>query len=409
MIISWLKRLLNSCSSFFLGDEDREFMPTSHEEYTYLDEKKENVVKKKKEIVQSPLDWFFLSDNLKTKSKSIKLYCAYKFENITNLKALKEERLRKEARRLKVFEDGVKSLLDNIERQIDLRNTDYAKNELSAILEKIVKVKDSGIRQRYQQLQTRLSNLIDELKREELARLAEEKHRKEEEERKRAEAEIKLRQEKEKREQEERVRREAEAQRLAEEARRKEQTELAEKQRLMVLSSELKEDWRSFKQILIDNRVKCLYHFTDVRNIPSIKRHGGLLSWYYCHTHGIVIPCQGGDSDSMNLDEKYGLEDYVRLSFCDDHPMAYRLKKSGSNIVVLRVSIDVALLKDTQFSDMNAADKRHTHGKRLEHLQMVDFDATKMHYLRNDDPNFKPHQAEVMVKTFIPLKYIENI
>ena len=42
-------------------------------------------------------------------------------------------------------------------------------------------------------------------------------------------------------------------------------------------------------------------------------------------------------------------------------------------------------------------------------LEPVDFDATKMHYLRSDDPNFKPHQAEVMVKTFIPLKYIENI
>jgi hypothetical protein len=171
----------------------------------------------------------------------------------------------------------------------------------------------------------------------------------------------------------------------------------------------LKEDWQSFKQVLDENHVRYLYHFTDVRNIPSIKKHGGLLSWHYCHTHGITIPCQGGDYDSRELDKKYGLEDYVRLSFCDDHPMAYRLKQSGSNIVVLRINVDVALLKDTQFSDMNAADKRHTHGKNLAHLQMVDFDATRMHYLRRDDPNFKLHQAEVMVKTFIPLKYIENI
>ena len=155
--------------------------------------------------------------------------------------------------------------------------------------------------------------------------------------------------------------------------------------------------------------MRYLYHFTDVRNIPSIKKHGGLLSWHYCHTHGITIPCQGGDYDSRELDKKYGLEDYVRLSFCDDHPMKWRLEQSGSVMRVLRIKIDVALLKDTQFSDMNAADKRHTHGKTLRHLQMVDFDATKMHYLRSDDPNFKPHQAEVMVKTFIPLKYIENI
>ena len=69
----------------------------------------------------------------------------------------------------------------------------------------------------------------------------------------------------------------------------------------------------------------------------------------------------------------------------------------------------MALLKDTQFSDMNAADKRHTHGKELEHLERVNFNATKRHYLRSEDPDFKPHQAEVMVKTFIPLKYIEKI
>jgi hypothetical protein len=69
----------------------------------------------------------------------------------------------------------------------------------------------------------------------------------------------------------------------------------------------------------------------------------------------------------------------------------------------------VALLKDVQYSDMNAADKRHTHGKSLKHLKMVNFEATRMHYLRSEDPNFKLHQAEVMVKTFVPLKYIVNI
>lgn len=57
------------------------------------------------------------------------------------------------------------------------------------------------------------------------------------------------------------------------------------------------------------------------------------------------------------------------FEFCDDHPMAYRLQQSGSDIIVLRIKIDVALLKGTLFSDINAADKLHTHGGSLEDLK----------------------------------------
>jgi hypothetical protein len=45
----------------------------------------------------------------------------------------------------------------------------------------------------------------------------------------------------------------------------------------------------------------------------------------------------------------------------------------------------------------------------LADLQRVNFAATKMNFLSKEDPNFKYHQAEVMVKTWIPLEYITNI
>ncbi len=158
-----------------------------------------------------------------------------------------------------------------------------------------------------------------------------------------------------------------------------------------------------------NNGIQYLYHFTDRRNIPSIKLHGGLFSWHYCKKNNITIPCQGGDYDSQELDKKYGLEDYVRLSFCNDHPMAYRLQQSGSDIVILKIEVDVALLKGTLFSDINAADKLHTHGGELDDLKRVNFNATKRNYVRKDDDDFKPHQAEVMVKTFVSKKHIVNL
>ena len=117
----------------------------------------------------------------------------------------------------------------------------------------------------------------------------------------------------------------------------------------------------------------------------------------------------GFDSPSHSLDMRYGLQDFVRLSFCNDHPMAYRHKMNGVQLILLKIDIEVATWKYTLFSDRNAADSGHHHGGTIEDLKKVDFDAVKRNYVRRDDPDFKPHQAEVMVKTFVPLKYIKNI
>lgn len=89
--------------------------------------------------------------------------------------------------------------------------------------------------------------------------------------------------------------------------------------------------------------------------------------------------------------------------------MAYRKMQEGANIVVLKISLDVATFRYTMFSDMNATDSLHSQGGDLVALQKIRFAATQREYVRHDDADFKYLQAEVMVKTFIPLQYIENI
>lgn len=413
MLLNWIKRILGIATTPLNGNDGSKIvLPKSLDKkhsLQELDTRKKIVQEEKEKIKLSSIGWYKIFVPKRIERVPNNTFQAYKFNKVLTLKELKEERHKKQTQELKVLENSIKVSLADINSLIEKRKAEDAKRKLNIVLEKIAKIKDSSIRRKIQHIQICLNKLLAELEQEELARLAEERRRREEEAQRQKEAEERAKKEKERKEREEREKREAEAKRLADEARRKEDAERQERQRLEALSSDVKDDWQDFKNVLDENGIRFLYHFTDVRNIPSIKRHGGLYSWYYCHTHDITIPCQGGDYDSQELDKKYGLEDYVRLSFCDDHPMAYRLKQSGSNIKILKIKADVALLKDVQFSDMNAADKRHTHGKTLGHLQMVDFDATKMHYLRSDDPNFKPHQAEVMVKTFIPLKYIVNI
>lgn len=377
--------------------------------YEELNAKEKNAKNEKENLTQSSIDWYSIEIQQKGIRKISEIFHSRKWKELLTLKSLKNERLKKEAHELELLKEEFLTSLKEFENCIAQERAKEAKKCLYSLRDKIVRIKDVAIRQRYTQAQDALTKLEDTLEQKRIAQLAEEQKRKNEEARKRKEEQERIIRELERQAEELRKKRQQEADRRAAEARKKEQTEQLERQRLEKLSAERKENWDDFYQVLTDNGIRYLYHFTDERNIPSIKRHGGLFSWYYCKNNNINIPCQGGDYDSRELDRKYGLQDYVRLSFCDDHPMAYRLRKSGSNIKILRIKIDVALLKDTLFSDINAADQLHTHGGSLEDLKRVDFRATKRHYVSRNDEDFKPHQAEVMVKTFVPLKYIENI
>lgn len=171
-----------------------------------------------------------------------------------------------------------------------------------------------------------------------------------------------------------------------------------------------KEDKNKILQYLKSNHVVSFYHFTDISNIAKIKEYGGLYSWDYIQKNGLNVPKQGGNELSKSYDKKYGLEDYVRLSFCTDHPMAYVCRKSRDlNLVLLKIKVDVATLKETRFSDRNAAQEGHIEGSSFADLKRVKISATRRHYVRREDPDFPFHQAEVMVKRHVPIEYIINI
>lgn len=178
---------------------------------------------------------------------------------------------------------------------------------------------------------------------------------------------------------------------------------------LSLHTKEYKKEKNQILELLNEKGIYYFYHFTDRKNIPSIIKQGGLFSWDFCQNNDICIENPGGDEFSRKLDRRFTLQDYVRLSFCNDHPMAYRKKQEGSDIVLLKIAIDVATFESTIFSDINATDSTHKQGKSLKFLQTIDFEAVKANYVSRDDEMFKYHQAEVMVKTFLPIQYIVNI
>ena len=170
-----------------------------------------------------------------------------------------------------------------------------------------------------------------------------------------------------------------------------------------------KENWRAFKRIVAHQGIKYLYHFTDFRNLESIKEHGGLYSWSSCEQRGIEIPAPGGNLDSRRMDRSRNLQDSVRLSFNRLHPMKHVARKEGrvKDIRILAVDPFVIYLNPTLFSDVNANDAKARIGGDIESFERIRFDIATGRWDGEMEKKF--FQAEVLVKTHVPLHLIKRI
>jgi len=204
-----------------------------------------------------------------------------------------------------------------------------------------------------------------------------------------------------------------EAQRKAEEAKRQEALRKAEEEKIREAQRKAEEVRTQMCVYLEKNDIRYFYHFTAEANKTRIEQLGGLYSWAEMERQGHSIPVSGGGDLSRRLDSRFGLQDYVRLSFCKDHPMAFRLHKEGHNLILLKFDalamIEAGLLDNAIFSDMNATDNNHQKDLGIEGLHLIDIKATQRSYVARTDPDFKYHQAEVMIRRHIPYDYILSV
>ena len=102
----------------------------------------------------------------------------------------------------------------------------------------------------------------------------------------------------------------------------------------------------------------ALFHFTDSRNLPSIRKYG-LLSWKRLVGRNIVH-WPASSEDSRRLDARLNLEDYIRLCRRREHPMATRALHEGriQDYVWIEISDVVTQWTATLYSSDNAVAKR---------------------------------------------------
>jgi hypothetical protein len=176
-------------------------------------------------------------------------------------------------------------------------------------------------------------------------------------------------------------------------------------------SNHFRTNWQEYQKTLNDNGIEKLYHFTDIANLDSIRKHEGLYSWHYSQKNNIKIDRPGGNQLSRNLDTAKGLQNYVRTSFVKHHPMMYSAQKEGRilNPIILEIDPEIMFFDNTLFAPKNAAKNGTIASGSIEMLKSINFEILKRNYFDLDSAQKPYYQAEVLTLQSIPIKYILNI
>lgn len=172
-----------------------------------------------------------------------------------------------------------------------------------------------------------------------------------------------------------------------------------------------KEDFYQIFDILRANKISKFYHFTDKKNVESIKKNG-LLSATEVLVTGLR-PKYASSVTSREIDKEMGLSDYIRLSFVKSHPMMFTsMTAYGLHPVVLEINPLIALMPNVFFSDRNTLKVGANIGPGADDLSRVDFGIVKSNVAYYNLPDVKSknaYQAEVLVKQRIGPEFITNI
>ena len=160
---------------------------------------------------------------------------------------------------------------------------DKAGNLLVETFSAIKELNDSELLDSYSNLLAQVTQLKEELRKKEIERKRLQKEKEEQARRQREAAEL----ERKARLEQERLRKEREAREYEERLRSEAQQRELERKRLVDSVTCKKSDGDRFLDYLKRKGITCFYHFTDEQNLASIRRLGGLYSWYYCKNNDI--------------------------------------------------------------------------------------------------------------------------
>lgn len=168
-------------------------------------------------------------------------------------------------------------------------------------------------------------------------------------------------------------------------------------------------------ELIARTGLQCFYHFTDLRNLSSIRAHG-LLSYRELLRREIAVPGPGGNTWSHEQDAAKGLDQYVHLCFVAEHPMEYVARRDGhiGETRYLRILPDAVRVPGVMGCKCVANKSDAVIVPLEEALEEIDLDILFAARRRFTDPGFKKRfnearKAEILVPTRIATHFITNL
>jgi hypothetical protein len=161
------------------------------------------------------------------------------------------------------------------------------------------------------------------------------------------------------------------------------------------------------------SRIIRLYHFTDTRNLPSIRKTEGLYSTVKLREMGVEFHA-GGNEWSLDADKKFGMDRYVHLCFKPNHPMEHLATKEGriTKSTFLRVDPAVMYLPGAQYSP-GVSNKSDIELCSIEDAKAkIDFEVLYS-YMDWNQPDVQARRlaaekCEILIPDHVLMKYLEK-
>lgn len=164
---------------------------------------------------------------------------------------------------------------------------------------------------------------------------------------------------------------------------------------------------------ILEQKNWAFYHFTDDRNIASIREHG-LLSTSTLKKRGMDT-VTGGNQWSLEADKLKGMDVYVHLCFFKDHPMEFKARKEGRIEQSRFLAIKPAILRTAgALISKDVSNKANaSYGDPSEYIEQIDLEVI---YTRTDwkDKTIQERlkdakKCEILIPDHVPSEFIKNL
>lgn len=154
-----------------------------------------------------------------------------------------------------------------------------------------------------------------------------------------------------------------------------------------------------------------IYHFTERKNLKSIKDNGGLYSLAKINEMKLENISYISNDWSHDADNFKGLDSYVHLCFLkNEHPMAFKAREDKKDIVWLDIDTAVLNIGGVLYTDDIANKAGVIPLDNDTAKNTLDIEAIYKFLPFNEEGNRErkvaTYKYEILVPDFIPLNYI---